>query len=70
MENEELFIMYLKEGEYVLFESVYDGYTYRGKILNNYKNGEFRVEFQNGIREEIIGAEQILFYVGNEGSEK
>lgn len=69
MENNELYIMYLKKGEYVLFTSM-NGSTNKGKILDNYNNGEFRVEYQNGTKEEIIGVEQILFYVGNDGSEQ
>ena len=62
MENNELYVLYLKEGEVILFESIYEGIK-KGMVRRNYKNGEFLVEYDNNTKDEIIGAEQILFIV-------
>ena len=62
MKNEELYVLYLKEGEQVVFESLYGG-TKKGTIKKNYKNGEFLVEYDNNTKDEIIGKEQIIFAV-------
>lgn len=62
MENNELYVLYLKEGEVILFESIYEGIK-KGTVRRNYKNGEFLVEYDNNTKDEIIGAEQILFTV-------
>jgi len=60
MKNEELYVMYLKEGEKIIFDSMYYN-TKKGTIKRNYKNGEFLVEYDNGTKEEIISKEQIIF---------
>ena len=60
MKNAELFKLFLKQGEEIIFESIYYGIK-KGTVLNNYKNGEIRVEYNDGKSEEIIGVEQILF---------
>lgn len=62
MENKDLYVIYLKEGEKVIFESLY-GFTKKGTIKRNYKNGEFLVEYDNGTKDEVIGAEQIIFSI-------
>ena len=62
MENKDLYILYLEEGEKVIFESLY-GYTKKGTIKRNYKNGEFLVEYDKGTKDEVIGAEQIIFSI-------
>ena len=62
MTNDELYVLYLKEGEQIMFNSMY-GYTKKGTIKRNYKNGEFLVEYDNGTKDEVIGVEQILFFV-------
>jgi hypothetical protein len=62
MENKDLYVMFLKEGEKVIFESLY-GFTKKGTIKRNYKNGEFLVEYDNGTKDEVIGAEQIIFSI-------
>ena len=62
MENKDLYVMYLKEGEKVIFESLY-GFTKKGTIKRNYKNGEFLVEYDSGTKDEVIGAEQIIFSI-------
>jgi len=62
MGKKELYILYLKEGEEIIFESLY-GFTKKGKIKRNYKNGEFLVEYDNGTKDEVIGVEQIIFSI-------
>jgi len=57
--NEWLYQMYLKKGDKVYFTNM-QGLAKVGIVLNNYNNGELRVEYLDGIREEIIGVEQIL----------
>ena len=60
MENNDLYVLYLKEGEKVIFESLYGGVK-KGIVKRNYKNGELLVEYDNNTNDEIIGVEQILF---------
>lgn len=60
--NEWLNQMYLKEGEIILFNNI-QGFVKQGKVLTNYHNGEIRVEYNDEIKEEIIGVEQILFSI-------
>lgn len=66
--NEWLYQMYLKKGDKVYFTNM-QGLAKVGIVLNNYNNGELRVEYLDGIREEIIGVEQILSTETKKGNE-
>jgi len=57
--NEWIYQMYLKKGDKVYFTNM-QGLAKVGIVLDNYKNGELRIEYMDGIKEEIIGVEQIF----------
>lgn len=57
MENKELFILFLQQGDEVVYQNTT---CKKGIILENYKNGQFKVRNSKGI-EETINVEEIIF---------
>lgn len=57
MENRDLYILFLQEGDEVIFQNTS---CKKGTILENYKNGQFKVRNSKGI-EEIINVKEIIF---------
>lgn len=49
--NEWIYQMYLKKGDKVYFKNM-QGLAKVGIVLDNYKNGELRIEYMDGIKEE------------------